>query len=58
MPLSTFIVLTALATACAFTAQRLAISQERKPLPWMIAALSFGPFALIPLALMSKHSHV
>ncbi len=57
MSLSAYIVLTGLAIICAFAAQRLAMSQGRKPLPWMIAALSFGPFALIPLALMSKHSH-
>jgi hypothetical protein len=57
MPLSAYIVLAGLTIICAFAAQRLAMSKERKPLPWMIAALWLGPFALIPLAFMSKHSH-
>ena len=57
MPLSAYIVLTALAIICTFAAERLALSQARKPLPWMVAALTFGPFALIPLALLANRSH-
>lgn len=57
MPLSAYIVLTVLAIICAFAAERLAQSQGREPLPWMVAAISFGPFALIPLALLAKRAH-
>ena len=57
MPLSAYIVLTGLAIICTFAAERLALSQGRKPLPWMVAAFSVGPFALIPLALLAKRSH-
>ena len=57
MPLSAYLVLTGLAIICAYAAQRLAISQGRNPLPWMVAAVSFGPFALVPLALLTKQSH-
>jgi hypothetical protein len=57
MSLSAYTVLTILAIICTYAAQRFALSQGRKPLPWMIAAITFGPFALIPLALLAKYSH-
>lgn len=56
MPLSAYIILTALAILCAFAAERLAQNQGRRPLPWMVAAISVGPFALIPLALLAKRA--
>jgi hypothetical protein len=56
MPISAYIILTVLAIICAYAAERLALSQGRRPLPWMVAAITFGPFALIPLALLAKHS--
>jgi hypothetical protein len=56
MPMTTTLVLTVLTLLCALMAQRLAISRGRKPFPWMLAAVTFGPFPLIPLALLSKRS--
>jgi hypothetical protein len=54
MPIGAYAVLALLAALSAFAAQRLAVSQGRNPLPWVVAAVSFGPFPLIPLALLSK----
>lgn len=54
MPISVFAVLAVLTLLSARAAQRLAVMQGRKALPWMVAALSFGPLPLIPLALLNK----
>ncbi len=43
-----------LAILSVLAARQLAAAQGRKPLPWMVAALSFGPLPLIPLALLQK----
>lgn len=54
MPVSAYVTFAVLSVLCVMAAQRLASAQQRKALPWMVAALSLGPFALIPLALMQK----
>lgn len=54
MPLSATAAFTVLAILSVMAARRLAAVQGRKPLPWMVAALSLGPLPLIPLALLQK----
>jgi hypothetical protein len=54
MSLSAIAAFTVLAILSVWAAQRLAAAQGRKPLPWMVAALSLGPLPLIPLALLRK----
>ena len=51
MSIAAFAFFAALAVLSVIAAQRLAKHQGRKPLPWMVAAASIGPLALIPLAL-------
>ena len=54
MPMMAYVVFALLAAFCAWGAQRLALNQGRKPLPWMVAAVIFGPFALVPLAILAR----
>lgn len=54
MSLSAYAVLSVLAVLSVWAARRLAVTQGRRPLPWMVAALSLGPLPLIPLALLQK----
>jgi hypothetical protein len=54
MSLSVTAVLFVLTLLSVRAAQQLAVVRGRKPVPWMVAALSLGPLPLIPLALLQK----
>ncbi len=54
MSITAYAVLAVLSLLCMMAAQRLAAVQGRRTMPWMVAALAFGPFPLIPLALLHK----